>query len=417
MNRALTTLATTAAVAAVVAVSAGGAAGTVVSVQVESSEAPVPQFAGTVDSFPHPVDGSDGSGAHNCSGPPGATPAATATGALDDALRGAGISWRGNWNTSFRDFFIDRIGPFASRAPDRYWSLTVNGHFSAGGCLTQVEAGDSVRFFYGPLFGADPAAPTDPSGDPSADPSGDGASRGKRLLAPRRKLRHVAQKAAEFLRAHSGVGEDWAGLVLALRSGGNPAEAARQLLGATLGSQRPDGSLNEDVNATALAVLALRDSNPRAAARAAAWLVEAQSPSGGFGYRLGIAPDLDSTGLASWGLALEGRHGAAARAAKFIRSARSSDGGFPALPGSDSNAQSTGLALIALRVAGLGPCAPTSGTAPCSLDYLAGLSRPNGSIAYRPGSSPTPVWTTAQALLGLTGRARLLDLEAPNRAG
>jgi hypothetical protein len=222
VNRALTTLATTAAVAAVVAVSAHGAAGTVVSVQVESSEAPAPLFAGAVDSLPHAVDGGDGSGAHNCSGPPGATPAATATGALDDALRGSGISWRGNWNTSFRDFFIDRIGPFASRAPDRYWSLTVNGHFSAGGCLTQVEAGDSVRFFYGPLFGADPAAPTDPSGDPSADPSGDGAPHGKRLSTTRRKLRQIARRAAEFLRAHSGVGDDWAALALSVRASGNP---------------------------------------------------------------------------------------------------------------------------------------------------------------------------------------------------
>jgi prenyltransferase beta subunit len=161
----------------------------------------------------------------------------------------------------------------------------------------------------------------------------------------------------------------------------------------------------------------LQGSNPRAAARAATWLAGAQSPSGGFGYRPGIAPDLDSTGLASWGLALEGRREAATRAAKFIRSAHASDGGFPALPGGDSNAQSTGLALIALRVAGLGPCFTTSSTASCSLDYIGNLSRPNGSIAYRPGSSPTPVWTTAQALLGLTARARLLDLEAPEGAG
>jgi hypothetical protein len=417
VNRTLTTLATTAAVAAVVAVAAHGAAGTTVSVQIESSEAPAPLFAGTVDSLPHAVDGGDGSGAHNCSGPPGATPAATATGALDDALRGAGISWRGNWNASFRDFFIDRIGPFASRAPDRYWSLSVNGHFSAGGCLTQVEAGDSIRFFYGPLFGADPAAPTDPTGDPAADPSGSDGSRGKRLVTPRRKLRQVARRAAEFLRAHHGVGEDWAGLVLALRAGGSPAEAARRLLGAKLGSQRPDGSLNGDVNATALAVLALRDSNPRAASRATAWLAAAQSQSGGFGYRQGIAADLDSTGLASWALALEGRREAAALAARFIRSAHSPDGGFPALPGGDSNAQSTGLALIGLRVAGLGPCVPTTGAASCSLDYLAGLSRTNGSIAYQRGSSPTPVWTTAQALLGLTARARLLDLDASERAG
>ena len=61
-------------------------------------------------------------------------------------MRSVGIPWRGNWDPSFRDFFIDRIGPFASAAPDRYWSLTVNGHFSGGGCLARVGDGDSVRF-------------------------------------------------------------------------------------------------------------------------------------------------------------------------------------------------------------------------------------------------------------------------------
>ena len=63
-------------------------------------------------------------------GSAGSAGGATATSTLDDAMRGAGISWRGNWDPSFRDFFIDSIGPYASAAPDRYWSLTVNGHFA-----------------------------------------------------------------------------------------------------------------------------------------------------------------------------------------------------------------------------------------------------------------------------------------------
>ncbi|HXS46127.1 MAG TPA: hypothetical protein VN756_01540 [Solirubrobacterales bacterium] len=85
------------------------------------------------------------------------------------------------------------------------------------------------------------------------------------------------------------------------------------------------------------------------------------------------------------------------------------DGGFPAIPGGESNSQSTGLATVALRVAGIGPrVATATGLSP--LDYLSSLSRRDGSIPYDTGSSPTPVWSTAQALLGLTARSKLLDL-------
>ena len=66
------------------------------------------------DAQPHAVDGGDGSGSHPCSGPPGASSARDRYGRARRCMRGAGISWRGNWNPSFRDFFIDRIGPYAS---------------------------------------------------------------------------------------------------------------------------------------------------------------------------------------------------------------------------------------------------------------------------------------------------------------
>ena len=149
---------------ALAAAMAGGAPAraVVVDLAVESSTAAAPLFDGPVDTEPHAVDGGDGSGPHPCWGPQGATPAPTATGALDDALRGAGISWRGNWNPSFRDFFVDRIGPFASAAPDRYWSVTVDGRFSAGGCLTTVTEGDSVRSLLRPAVRS--AAPGRPDG-------------------------------------------------------------------------------------------------------------------------------------------------------------------------------------------------------------------------------------------------------------
>jgi hypothetical protein len=385
------------------------ARGATVSLRVDSSSAPAPLFDGSVATLPHAVDGSDGSGAHACAGPPGATPAATATGALDDAMRTAGIAWRGNWDPSFHDFFVDRIGPYASVAPDRYWSLTVNGRFASGGCLAAVQDGDSVLFFYGPLFGEPPpgapggsSGPAGPQAENSPSAQGGGVSPSK--------LRSVAARAAWYLRHHpQGVGAPWGRLALALRTGHGPAGPAAALIGGRLGRLR-GGSLDRDVNATALAVLAMAERRPRAAVRAARWLASVQDSGGGFGFRPGVAPDVDTTGLAGWALAQESRPAAVRRAAAFVVAAQAPDGGFPSLPGGPSNSQSTGLALVALRVAGVGP-RPRSAGGRTPLDYLASLARPNGSIAYGPGSNPTPVWTTAQALLGLTSRARLIGTD------
>jgi hypothetical protein len=398
---------------ATLAVPPAGAA--VVTLSVTAAGAPAPLFEGSVDTQPHAVDGGDGSGGHPCSGSPSSAPAATATGALDDAMRSAGISWRGNWDPSFRDFFIDSIGPYASAAPDRYWSLTVNGRFSAGGCLRQVVDGDAVHFFYGPLY--EPVSPVSPPAVPEG-PDGGSKSPGtatKRGTRPQ-KLRSVVGAAVRFLRRQRG--EAWARLALALRGEGDPAAAAAALIGKPrLASQAADGSFGGDVNVTALAVLALDRSRPRSAGRATAWLVAIQAPSGGFGYRPGVVADIDTTGLVSWALALRGRSAAVSRAAAFVRSAQVADGGFPALPGGESNAQSTGLATIALRVAGIGPRRSLVGSGRGPLDYLVSLARRDGSIAYRPRSSPTPAWTTAQALLGLTAKTRLLDWDADGAAG
>lgn len=401
--------------AAAVAAPAAPAGAAVVTLSVTAAGAPAPLFEGPVNTQPHSVDGGDGSGSHPCSGSPSSVPGPTATGALDDAMRGADITWRGNWDPSFRDFFIDRIGPYASATPDRYWSLTVNGRFSAGGCLAQVADGDSVRFFYGPLYG--PGSPQPPPAAPQNPGGGAGSPGAAAKAGPSAKLlRRVATNAIRFLQRQRG--EAWARLALALRGEGDPAAAAAALVGRQrLDSQAADGSFGADVNATALAVLALRGSHPRSAARAATWLVAAQSSGGGFGYRPGVAADVDTTGLASWALAVEGRAAAVSRAAAFIRSAQSVDGGFPALPGGASNAQSTGLATVALRVAGIGPRRSLASSGRGPLDYLTSLARRDGSIAYQPGSSPTPGWTTAQAVLGLSSRARLLGWDADRTAG
>jgi hypothetical protein len=399
LRRGLSLLAATAALAAVAAAPAGGA---VVSVRVDSAVDPAPLFEGPVTTLPHAVDGGDGSGAHACAGPPAGPATATATGALDDAMRQAGIPWRGNWDPSFRDFFIDRIGAHASSPPDLYWSLTVNGRFASGGCLARVADGDSVRFSYGPLFGPGGGAGEGPGSDGGAGPGSGtpGQGGGTPGTSPRR-LRQLAAGAASFLRGHRGGGEEWSALALALRAGSDPTTAVSSLLGDRL---RGGGSIDGDVNATALAALVR---SPDRGLRCA-WLASAQGADGGFGYRPGVSADVDSTGLAAWALARCGHAGAAARAAGFVRASQSADGGFPSLPGGESNAQSTGLGLVALRVGGLGPRVAHTASGLTPLDYLTGLGRRNGSIAYAPGGAPTPVWTTAQALLGLTSAQTLL---------
>jgi len=404
VSRRLIAIATTVALAAVVAVAS--AQGATVDLLVDSSTSPAPIFDGSVTTLPHLVDGGDGSGPHACSGPPEGTPAATATGALDDAMRSAGIGWRGNWDPSFRDFFIDRIGLYASAAPDRYWSLTVNGRFTSGGCLARVEDGDTVHFSYGPLFGDPvPAAPGGsgiPAGPRTEDPVDPGAGN-----QPAAKLRRLAVRAAAYLRRSRGAaGADWGRLALALRRGDDPGQAAGALLDGNRGQSR-DGSLGGDVNATALAVLAEEKQRPRIARSAADWIVSIQDTGGGFGFRPGVPADIDTTGLAVWALVREGMRAPARRGVAFLRSAQAADGGFPALPGGTSNSQSTGLALLALRAAGVGARVQSS-TGRTPLDFLASLARRNGSIAYSPTANPTPTWTTAQALLGLTSRAKLL---------
>jgi len=188
------------------------------------------------------------------------------------------------------------------------------------------------------------------------------------------------------------------------------ARAAARLLGGRLTHRRDDGSIDGDVNATALAMLA--GAQVRRGEESGRWLVRQQLADGGFGFRRGAPADIDTTGLAAWALALEGRRSAARRAGAFLARALNPDGGLPSVPGRASNAQSTGLALVGLRVSDVGP-RPGPPAAPTPLGYLASLARRDGSIAYSRTAAPTPVWSTAQALLGLTTKWVLLSNTLP----
>ena len=100
----------------------------------------------------------DGSGPHPCDGTNGGanpTPGPTMTGAMDDGIAAAGLTWQGSWSAGFSDFSIDGIGPDAvPPSYDPYWGYFLNNVASqVGGCQQQVHQGDDVLFAF-TSFGA-----------------------------------------------------------------------------------------------------------------------------------------------------------------------------------------------------------------------------------------------------------------------
>lgn len=568
------------------------AGGVEVSVRVEGATAT--HFEDEVTTTIHPVDGGDGSGTHACSGPIGVGSTTTLTGALDDAMRSAGLAWHGGWDSSAGDFLIDSIaGELAT--PAAPWSTLLNGEPTpTGGCTTPVKDGDRVLLAYeaflkpktlglaGPgdvepgepfvLAVHDERAGDDPvsgatvrdgdahftttrsdgratlsidepgtyrfkaehpdgirsnavevcvgvdgcAGGPGpgspptriakiesgqrfmrgagprilrgrvsgsagvrlaltsrkggqcrswsaskrrmlrrgcirgpiwakaavsgsswsarvgplrpgryklisravspgvADPRRTGINRIEFTVARKRmNQRRLADRAAAYLRSpatkrtvrSSPLVARWVSLALGMRGDPRQAAKAERLARKLLPEQNEDGSYGGDLNLTATAAITIRRSHPVRSAKAADWLESRQLESGGFGFSEGFGPDVDSTGMAAWALALNGRDGSVAAAARYVRGTQNFDGGLPAVAGGKSNSQSTGLGLIAIGLAGPGPLRTRTEDGITPLHFLSTLQRRNGSIRYARGLATTPSWVTAQALLGLTPAA------------
>jgi energy-coupling factor transport system substrate-specific component len=201
-------------------------------------------------------------------------------------------------------------------------------------------------------------------------------------------------------------------LLAAGAAGANPRGfGGRDLVAALERRIRPDGSVADQVNLTAFAVLALRAAAVPPPPGMLGWLRRQQNGDGGFSFATaGGQSDVDDTGAALEAL---GPGAAGHRGLHFIAAQQNDDGGLPAQPGGDSNAQSTAFAVQGLIAAGADP-----GTirrhGRSALDYLHSLVAPNGHIRYARGSDQTPVWVTSQALMALSGKA--LPLAAPARA-
>lgn len=172
----------------------------------------------------------------------------------------------------------------------------------------------------------------------------------------------------------------------------------RDLIAEMLKKRRADGSFANFVSYTSFGVLALRAAGEPAGSASIKWLTDSQNEDGGFGLTRGAPSDSDITGMVLQALGAVGRTAspAAKRAVDYLHSIQGDDGGFGQTGGQASNSQSTSYAVQGLVAIGADDASVDR-----ARQYIAGLRQQDGSVAYSATSRQTPVWVTAQALLGL----------------
>lgn len=201
--------------------------------------------------------------------------------------------------------------------------------------------------------------------------------------------------------------------ILALSGGGMPAGTETAALARQV---RADGSVSDQVNLTAFAILALKAARAPVPGRTVAWLERQQDADGGFSYATrGGGSDIDDTGAALEALAAAGaaRAAAAGAAVRYLSRHQDGDGGFPQQPGQGSNAQSTAWAVQGLLATGADLGSLPHGDPDA---YLRSLISPDGHVSYARGNNQTPVWVTAEALMALDGKPLPLAAVGARRA-
>ncbi len=195
--------------------------------------------------------------------------------------------------------------------------------------------------------------------------------------------------------------------ILVARAAGVSATAfaGRNLVAQLEGDVRGDGSVSDQVNWTAFAILALRAAGATVPGRTVSWLQRQQDSDGGFGFgTAGGGSDTDDTGAVLEALAGTGSGRVVARAVAYLRASQDADGGFPSAPGQGSDAQSTAWAIQGLLAVGVDASSFHRRGSPSPVAYLDGLTAPDGHVRYSRGNDQTPVWVTAEALMALAGR-------------
>lgn len=177
----------------------------------------------------------------------------------------------------------------------------------------------------------------------------------------------------------------------------------RDLVDELRDKQADDGSFQHQVNLTAYAILAQRAAGEsgNSIGRAASWLRSIQNKNGGWASVPKGESEPDSTGSVMQALAVSpGKRGMIDDAAKWLERTQHKDGGWSLTEGAASNSQSTAWAIQGLVAADISPgTIKNDGTS--GADFLFSRQASDGRFAYSGTSDQTPVWVTAQALMGV----------------
>jgi energy-coupling factor transport system substrate-specific component len=198
--------------------------------------------------------------------------------------------------------------------------------------------------------------------------------------------------------------------ILAVRAAGADPSAfgGRNLVAALEAYIRGDGSVADQTNLTAFAILALRAAGVSPPSSTVDWLLGQPDPDGGFNFAsAGGFSDVDDTGAVLEALAgVPGSRAATVRAhaVSYIEGQQDRDGGFPAAPGAGSNAQSTAWAIQGLIAVGVNPSGVHRDGSGSPVQYLDSLIAPDGHVRYSRSSDQTPVWVTGEAMMALAGK-------------
>ena len=181
-------------------------------------------------------------------------------------------------------------------------------------------------------------------------------------------------------------------------AGGDPRATGGRDLVAAIRAQLRGGRIGPTIASNQFGILALRAAGAPVPASARRALLGDQRRDGAWPVARGGDGDsnLTASGIQA---AIAAGVPVSARAVRRARAALGrfrSEGGYELMAGAGADAQSTGWALQALAAVG---ASGAEGRA-----WLRGVQRADGSFAYQPGLAITPVWVTAQAVLGYAGR-------------
>lgn len=219
----------------------------------------------------------------------------------------------------------------------------------------------------------------------------------------------------DFLRRHLGEVEDAgdvARTILALSAAGaDPRDfGGENLVARLLAQRRESGSYQGWPATSAYAVLALRAAGAEdATPKTVAWLRQVQGEEGGWGNEPKQQSTAEITGAVLQVLSPGSKAGD--RALAYLRKAKRPNGGFAPGKNLSANAQATSWASQGLLAAGKDPVG--FGPGKSSFAYMRGLQADDGHFLQSHSVEGSPVWVTADVLVGLSGHH--LPVAAPPR--